>query len=271
MLRPLVSDFLGSLAPLGVGASAFLLGRFLHYFSKPLRLALISIAICSVTVVGLALCDIIPTWANRVFSFLGGPFFILSWAALFLFGVVWSAPHRRFSTGFLSCLVLVATTLLVLEGSGRLWWRFFASSLWERTVDSQGLLRQSNGLTCSPVAGVLLLHHYGIETSEGEMAYLANTSVFGTDAYGLAEALEEMGRERGLHGDILRIDYEGIIQRGGPFVAHLRKPDIGGHAVLVERIEPDYVEIIDPLDGLRTKTTRADFVKMWDGTAIGLE
>ncbi len=38
-------------------------------------------------------------------------------------------------------------------------------------------------------SAAMLLHCYGVRTSEGEMAYLANTSLFGTDARSIRPAL----------------------------------------------------------------------------------
>jgi uncharacterized protein len=180
------------------------------------------------------------------------------------------APNRRFSTGFLTCLAAIAGGLLFIESSGPLWWRFATPELYLNVPDSQGRLRQSSGLTCSPAAAAMLLHRYGIRASEGEMAYLAGTSLFGSDAPGMARALNEKVRPNGWKAFSGHASYDQSVWRGVPFLAHVQRADLG-HAVLVEQVAPDGVRIIDPLEGESKQMSRAGFEQIWDGTVVWID
>src|SRR5262249_26849544 len=146
-------------------------------------------------------------------------------------------------------------------------WRFCAPQSWQRYADAEGRLQQSSGLTCSPAVAVMLLHRYGIRASEGEMAYLAGTSLFGTDAYSIARALQRKVEPHGWHVLVRHPDYEACAREKGPFLAHVKGPYLG-HALLVESASSDEVKVVDPLDGRRRTMSQADFEKVWDGTAI---
>ena len=189
MLQPLFLDILGFILPLLAGALAFQAGRTIRSWRKALRVSFAILA-TAVIVGGTALAFLLPNDVAPLLSRLGGATVALSWTALLLVGVVWRVPGRSFSTGFLVSLALLAGCLIAIESSGRLWWRFGDPRAWQRVPNAEGLLRQSSGLSCSPTAAAMLLHRYGIGSSEGEMAYLANTSLFGTDAYSIARALQ---------------------------------------------------------------------------------
>jgi hypothetical protein len=268
MLHPLAVDLVTFLLPLCLGGIAFVAGRLLFRWPKPVRVLILSLTLAVVALGGASAAALLPSGINAALSRLGGGTVVLSWAALLLLGVVWSLPKRSLSTSFLAVLAFVAGTLVVIESGGRLWWRFFAADAWQRTANPNGCLRQSSGVTCSPVAGVMLLHHHGIAASEGEMAYLASSSLFGTDAWSLARALTEKVQPRGWEAEARQADYDSCLREGWSFVAHVRRPDVGGHAVFVERVLPDHVTGIDPLDGSPTKWNRADFERQWDGIVI---
>jgi ABC-type bacteriocin/lantibiotic exporter with double-glycine peptidase domain len=190
--------------------------------------------------------------------------------ALFLLGVVWGMPGRRLRAAFLAVLAAVAGAFILLEAGACLWWRYALPELWERNADARGALMQSTGWTCLPASAVMLLHQYGIPASEGELAYLANTTLFGTDEYVMARALNAKLRARGWRARVEEATYEECVRRGEPFIAHVEPPDIGNHAILVERAWPDGVEVIDPLDGIPRNLPRAAFEEIWDGTLLRL-
>ena len=99
------------------------------------------------------------------------------------------------------------------------------------------------------------------------MAYLAGTSLFGTDAQAIAYALQTKVEPHGWQAVARHMDYDAFACDGEPFLAHVRGPYLG-HAVLVERAAPEEVEILDPLDGQRRAMPRAEFERAWDGTAV---
>ncbi|MBY0231583.1 MAG: hypothetical protein K2W96_20040, partial [Gemmataceae bacterium] len=121
---------------------------------------------------------------------------------------------------------------------------------------------QTSGTTCGPAAAAMLLRRYGIEAGEGEMAYLAGTSLFGSDAHALARALEA---KAGLRAQGGRTRWEA--RQGAPFIAHVRGASLG-HAVLVERLDERGATITDPAGGGTRRMARGEFERAWDGTAV---
>src|SRR5262245_11784410 len=120
MLRPLALDIVNLLIPIAVGAFAFLLGRWSFRAPKLLRISIIVIAIAIVIAGVLALLRLLPVRAEPIVSRIGGATVILSCSALFLMGVVWSAPRRSFSTSFLAAIVGIGGILIVIESAGAL-------------------------------------------------------------------------------------------------------------------------------------------------------
>jgi hypothetical protein len=268
MLHPLMLDVLGFLLPLCVGACAFVAGRSLRRMSRTVQIALVVLCIGVVAVAGASFVRPLPDEVGRVLSLLGGAAVLLSWVALLLLGVVWGVPGRSLSSGFLAALAGLAGCLVLIESGGRLWWRFCAPQMWNRTADPKGLLHQSSAVTCSPAAAVMLLHHHGINASEGEMAYLAGTSLFGTDAHAMARALDQKGYPH-MTALVERTDYENLLRRGGPFLAHVQE-SFTGHALLVVAVSAEHVEVLDPLDGRQRRMSRVEFERVWDGMAISM-
>lgn len=262
----LFSDVFDVLAPLIVGAALFFIGRSLQRLPRAVRIGLLASAIAIVAVGAAALGGMLPTAVGPALSWIGGATVLLALAALLLLGVAWSAPGRSFSSGFLAALAMLAGCLIAIEMGGRLCWRYGDPESWQRVADADGRLRQSSGLTCSPTAAVMLLHRHGITASEGQMAYLARTSLFGSDAHAMARALTNLVESRGWQAQVVMGDYETCLRGGGPFIAHVNVS--GGHALLVESVGPEQVEVVDPLDGKPHSIPRAEFERIWDGTMI---
>jgi hypothetical protein len=230
---------------------------------------LVVVAIGIVAVGGLTLAHVIPPdvgfWVSRI----GGATVLLAWVAQFLVGIVWDTTGRSFSASFLVVLTLLAGCLIAVESSGRLWFRYRETELWQRYPDPNGVLQQSSGASCSPTAAAMLLHRHGIKASEGELAYLAGTSLFGTDAPSIANALRLKLEDRGWQVVARHMSYDDCVSLGVPFIAHVAGSS-SGHALLVERAVPDHVQIVDPAEGKRIWMLRAAFEKIWDGTGIYL-
>jgi hypothetical protein len=256
---------------LGIGALAFIAGQYVVSLSKPLKAAVLVVTISIIFLVTLSLAGMLPFVTRSVLSRLGGGTLVLGWTAVFLLGYAVRSPRRTVSKGFLITLIAIVAVVFVIEGSGRLWWRFVAVNAWEHTPDTAGGLAQSSGWTCSPAAAVMLLHHHGIRSSEGEIAYLANTTLFGTDGFDLARALSEKVRDRGWRANIQETDYGRCLTRNTPFVAHVADPKVGAHAVFIAALREDHAEMIDPLVGCKTKVSRRHFENVWDGTAIWID
>jgi ABC-type bacteriocin/lantibiotic exporter with double-glycine peptidase domain len=177
---------------------------------------------------------------------------------MLLLGVVWTSRGRSTSTGFLRVVVGLVLLIVLLESGGRLWWRFVGTSAWENVPDAEGCVRQSSGWTCSPASAAMLLHHYGIASSEGELAYLAGTNYLGTDAPSIAYALNKKAEPK-FRAHVAEISYDACIRFEMPFLAAVHVPGLGGHMVLVLRVHEDHVALIDPRFGLKQKPRREEF------------
>ncbi len=115
----------------------------------------------------------------------------------------------------------------------------------------------------------MLLHRHGIRISEGELAQLANTTPLqGTPPYALARAVGRVASLHGLRSQIRRIDYASAVRLEQPFVAFVRRPGVGGHAVCVLKAESAKVWVIDPLSGTEETIAREVFAAEWDPTVI---
>jgi hypothetical protein len=228
---------------------------------------LVALAAAGTAMVIAALFAILPPKAGAIVAACGGPTLVLCWLALLALGVAWQMVGHRWCRPFLY-LAAAAGCVIAMEGGAGLWWRFGVPGLWKQRADARGGRQQATGFTCYPAAAVMLLHHYGITAGEGEMAYYANTTLFGTDEHAMARALTAKLRSRGWQAFVEAADYETCVQDGGPFIAHVAPPGIGEHAIFVRKALPDVVAIIDPIKGVLQHMPRAEFETIWYGTLI---
>jgi len=271
MLRPVYLDLLDVLLPLLAVAVALVAGRHLDRLPRSVFRVLIALTVVGVLVLGVSYVVPVLETVHDVLWYVGGGTTVACLLATLLLGVVWTAPGRSTSTGFLRVLVGLIAVIVVLTSGGRLWWRMVDQTTWHNTPDARGCLTQTTGWTCAPATATMLLHHYGVRTSEGEMAYLANTSYLGTDVRSIAEAMTRKGRSHGLLARVAFADYEACSRQPGPFLACVWVPGLGGHAVLVFRVNPDDIELIDPRFGHRQTLARAEIEPRWEGRIVYLE
>jgi hypothetical protein len=269
--RPLAVDVLSALAPILAGLLALYAGRSLprwpgwaKWLAVLANVGLLAVGVASIT-------GALPPNAGRALAEIGGGTVVCCVVAAFLLGAAIGSPKVRFTSHFLVSMFGIACLLLLIEGSGRLYWRFGNPAAWVRFADGDGKLRQTTGMTCEPTAAVMLLHAAGVKASEGEMAYRSGTSLFGTDAHSVTAALADKVRPRGLRAETRVTTYDDALTRDRPAVVHIYPPGGGGHAVFVETFTPDGVILIDPADGKRYAVPRDDFTRIWDGTAVWLE
>jgi hypothetical protein len=270
MLRPLPLDLFATLLPPGAGLLAFFAGKNLHQLSSLLRRAVLGLALVLITFLVGAFLSRLADWSGPLLYPLGGETVVACTAALLLLGVVWSQPGRSTSSGFLLVVVCLAELILGLTAGGRMWWRWFDTQARKNAPDALGCMQQTTGFTCSPAATVMLLHQNNLSFTEGELAYLAGTSLLGTDLYSMAQAVTALCQERGWRGEVERATYDTWVERGEPFVAHTNLPGLGGHALFIRRLTPYLAEVIDPRFGQPQKLSRAEFLQLWEGRALRL-
>lgn len=254
------------LLPLFVGAVLFRLGVTFRRWPVAVRVLAVLVCLAGVAASVLSATRLLPGPVEEAVFRVGGMTTLLCWVALFLLGVVWGVPGRSLTSPFLAAVAAVSLVLIAIEAGGRLWWRF-SPEAWNRTTGEDGLLQQSSGMTCSPAAAVMLLRQHGVVAGEGEMAYLADTSLLGTDARSVARALQAKVAPLGWRVESGTATYDECLRRREPFLAHISGPTLG-HAVTVADLSPEGVLYLDPADGRAGVMPRAEFERNWDGTVV---
>jgi MFS family permease len=272
MLRPLWLDFALLALPFLVAAALVALGRTAWRWPIPVRVGA-GVACFVVLVAPLALrsAAVPPSLALEVggaFALVGGVTLAESLLAMFLLGVAVGAPKRRMSGTFLGVLVGVIAIVIGVDRWGPFLWRWSQPVAWANHVDGDGRIIQSTGMSCAPAAAAMLLARYDVDVSEGQMAYLAGTSRFGTDEHELAAAINVAAGSQGVRVAATRGTIDEWTGRPRPFIAYVEL-SFGTHAILVESITPKLVEFVDPLRGDRQWVDRATFESVWLGVAIG--
>jgi hypothetical protein len=212
--------------------------------------------------------DIVGPWLRVP----GGEGALACFGALVLVGIVWDDPNRRSSRPVLIAATTLVLMLLIGLSSGSLGWHYLGRRLRANYPDASGALQQTTGMTCAPAAASMLLHHAGIRISEGALAELANTTpIQGTAPYALARAVDHVARRHGLRARIQRVDYPRALRLQHPFVAFVKRPGVGGHALCVLMVEPARLRVIVPLSGTRDTIDRDEFLAEWDPTIFWIE
>lgn len=274
LLRPLVVDLWALLWPMLIGVAAFNLGRMFHRWPVAVRAGLIGCIVGLICVVTAALFNAIPRPLELAFSHVGGVLVVLCWMSLGIVGFSWASPERPRSTFFLRyMLVLAPLALIAVESGGSLWFRFESIDQWNNYPgEESGRLVQTTKMSCLPATAAMLLYHYGITgISEGEFAYLANTSFFGTDGHVMARAITQKIGRPDVKARMVNMKYEDLVERGKPFIAQVQLEKIGNHSVLVKSITPNTLVWFDPLEGFDHHVTPNTFLGVWTGSAIIIE
>src|SRR5262245_54543381 len=123
MLRPMYLDLLDVVLPLGVAAVALACGRYAHRLPRAAFRLAVGLAVLVVLLLGVSYFVHFPEPIAEALWHAGGEATVAAVLATFLLGVIWSAPGRSTSTGFLRALTGLVALVLVLNTGGRLWWR----------------------------------------------------------------------------------------------------------------------------------------------------
>jgi hypothetical protein len=86
-------------------------------------------------------------------------------------------------------------------------------------LDKTGYMQQTTDDSCSAAAAAMLLHHYGIDTTEAEMARVCLTRAgAGTPPAGLYRGLAIEGAKKGLHPVLVNLKPDEFYKLGGPAI-----------------------------------------------------
>jgi Peptidase C39 family len=202
----------------------------------------------------------------------GGEASFACFGAQMLLGVARVDRKGRARRPLLTAATLLVFLLLAVLTSGALVWHYFGQRLRANYPDASGALQQTTGITCAPAAASMLLYRYGIRISEGELAELANTNLLqGTSPYALGRAVDRVARRHRMRGRVRRVDYARAMRLRRSFVAFVKEPGLGGHALCVLAVEGARVLALDPLSGAPETLSRAEFAAGWDRVIVWVE
>lgn len=264
-LSPLTYDYLRGLGMAGAGILMLLLGLRISKCSD--RVFNIVSVMAGFVAVLAAVTHFQPVraWLGNTFDLAGGEGVVAGYALLMLVGAARARTRRAM---FVIAASLAFVVILPFAFSS-LYWRLFGVEVYYNFPDKDGCIQQTTGITCAPASASMLLQKYGIQVSEGVLAEKAGTNlVGGTSEFALAGVLSSVVSKKGYRADAGYMNYQQARDLGSPFIAYVRLPNIGGHAVLVTSMKSDSVSIIDPLTASPEKISAEEFRDEWTGTAI---
>ncbi len=129
---------------------------------------------------------------------------------------------------------------------------------------------QSTSYTCVAASLVTLLHAYGVETSETEMARLTQTEQdFGATDSRAVRGLERKLADAGLTVHYENMDYARLCEVPMPCVVPINWRYYVSHMVPVLSADADTVTLGDPLEGVR-RCSAEEFRSVWRRRGIYL-
>ena len=127
------------------------------------------------------------------------------------------------------------------------------------TADTTGVVMQTRNYTCGPAALATLLQNLGINTTEDELADLAETTEDGTTMQGLIKAAKAKGVN--LIGVKLN-----ITELRGNMIAYTVS-DGEGHYTLIREVTSNTVKLADPTQG-NMEIPLEEFQKIYTGYTL---
>jgi predicted double-glycine peptidase len=187
--------------------------------------------------------------------------------AMYLLGAgvqsVRESPWRRSA--------LLAGAGLLLARTGAAGWVTARPPELEGTVNDSGVCLQTSGFSCGAAAATSFVYYYGVRATEREMAERCVTRSGGPGLAGTSDAGLIRGLRQKLAGrysiHIARTEYGEI---STPALVPLEIMPGVGHCVLVWRVDPELVHLVDPRCG-RMTLSKTTFLQQWAGSAIWAE
>lgn len=125
---------------------------------------------------------------------------------------------------------------------------------------------QTSTYSCGAAAASTMLAEFGVESTEGEMASLCNTSpVWGTDEFSVARGLDrKLGARR---ARIVDADWQDLAALGRPALATMKLNVVVDPWVVVLHAHEGGVLVGDPIEGQVTLSKR-EFLARWRGVLV---
>jgi hypothetical protein len=133
---------------------------------------------------------------------------------------------------------------------------------------ANGVTLQSSGFSCVAASLATVLRRWGLECSEGDVAYAARTSFNGTSIPRVPATVSYLGGPINLQAKIIRTDIEELLMLDVPCLLSTMWGRIH-HSTALLGMEGDMIAIGEPQMGL-VKMNMADFNRewKWNGYAV---
>jgi hypothetical protein len=271
-MNSLLRPWLESLVVLGIGAAAFLLGRWCSGLPKRYWMIGYFLPLSLLLLYFLAMFDPRIALTPPISWMLMGRarFASFNFVAVVMLAVpLFRLPNKR-SRLVVSVLVVVLTLLSALPFVAPAFNRSHLAGLKTR-IDADGVCHQSNDYTCGPAAAVTALRKLGFTAEEGELAILAHTSsIAGTEPDVLAAELRKRYGPEGLVAEYRSFRDVEELRKAGLTVAVVKFNALQDHCVAVLGVETNHVIVGDPLTGMSLITTK-EFENKWLFCGIALK
>lgn len=126
------------------------------------------------------------------------------------------------------------------------------------------LIKQRDITDCGAACLASVTAHYKLKLPVAKIRQYASTDTKGTNVLGLIEAATKLGFEaKGVKGTL-----DSLSKIPLPAIAHVIVKEYLHHYVVVYKVTPKFIEVMDPGDGKMHRKTIADFTKEWTGVLL---
>ncbi|UYQ95289.1 peptidase domain-containing ABC transporter [Chitinophaga horti] len=133
-----------------------------------------------------------------------------------------------------------------------------------RKVKKSALVKQRDISDCAAACLASVAAYYNLEMPVARIRQFAYTDGKGTNVMGLIEAAGKLGfQAKGVKGP-----FESLPNIPKPAIAHVILKGVLHHYVVVYRVTPDAITVMDPADGELHKMRPEEFKQIWTGVLI---
>lgn len=201
-------------------------------------------------------------------SFLGNFVEIIRWSPFIMLFI--GIAVRKGRGEFLPVELTLLALLFFIYAILRVSWIYMGNRVdpKELRISEEGVCIQSTGYTCAPACAVTLLKHFGIASTEKEMANLSHTGPGGTETVPQVRAIARKAKDKGLKVDIITTDWDALKQLRTPFIVDVKWSPGIDHVLVVFKVAAESISIGDPLSGRINDWDKERFMNSWRGSAI---
>lgn len=125
-------------------------------------------------------------------------------------------------------------------------------------------VKQHDITDCGAACLQSIAAHYNLQLPIAQIRQMAGTDTKGTNILGLVEAAQKLGFEaKGVKGS-----YEAMLDMPVPAIAHVIVQQRIVHYVVIYKVTPEEVVVMDPIDGQGHTIKKEEFLKTWTSVLV---